>query len=588
MIYFTQTKLKTFIILKNKLSPSRIVLPSNNIPVILRYYPGGNNPIRDIFKISNGVNRLGQTNLQNRPTVFNLGLPNRPRPLIPYIKQNNALVSMEDINRWKRLNAPSNNAIAKLFIQKEKNDILTEKPYFKDALDQLDKHKVYDSLTSNILNMLNYEKEPVFNTCDAYYKVLKDNPAPMTVNEQVLNKQLKVFIKSKILEIEKKNLVTITRDIEEYQRLYKESSTPITESENAIRNYLSNASLSRCFVPDDYKSEIERNKEALSILEKYANNLTTPELMELVRRGGVIKNPNAIYKDDQHKTITVKEGEGPKLVAKIYSVMESHPMIFAKDHKYPPVEQILDNIKSGNFLIGIINREHPPETLILSGHDLHYVLAVPDPDDPNYYLITAMFTSAKDSNTVELSTTQVINKDLSETNKPQMMRFSTRIVKIHKDSLQEYPEATAYVKEYTEKGQSVMDKVIKGIEGYSEVFKNYPITEPQNFTKNELIHLAKMFYQENITDLSNQLLKLETILNRLPDEDKASLLKIYNSQKRNYFDAERKQHIVNMLPKPYKILHKIQVMLETKYKQVKKANKTVEDIIIKEPNEKFA
>lgn len=432
------------------------------------------------------------------------------------------------------------------------------------------------SSTENTLSAV-LEKEGIPSSLNA----LKDSLRELNAKEDLTEEDEKLLVKLKNFitqnTINPKDYPSpISRDLEEYERFCKDiAMIPTNEVINDLKEFFKLEKLSRCFTSENFTYEIERNKKGLEILKQHSDKLTETQFLEVLRRADVIINPDAIFnKDDQsyaefsnNKTITIKEGEGPKFDARVYKTIVEKSL-FKKEHgEYPNVEKILATLEKNDILIGTIEREPSPNALILSGYDLHIVVVIQDPDNPDYYLICAMLTSTKDKETVILSKNQFDN--LNE-NKTQLVRFAKKLIRIPKTQIKE----NSGIKEHFNKtssndGQTVADKIKNGITNNSAIFGKEIIEELRDYTKEELLILAKNFYEDNINMITAELQKYEKVLNRKPlDQQEKEKIKRLNGEK-NFINDQKKSAYISSLPEELRIIIQIKDCLDDKVNRKK-------------------
>lgn len=197
------------------------------------------------------------------------------------------------------------------------------------------------------------------------YEKIKEN-LTWSLEKEHLLKDIETYFSNNPLPEMPSNLITPNRDQEEFTKLYINKPEPEELWQREIKHYLSQTSNSICYTPDQYNSEITRNREGLRLLQLYGNRLEEPIFMELIRRIGLTVNNDAIYslndlhnekevitKDNNEKTFVKNQGEGPTLHNKAYNTLNNNIQNYAIQDKKPlndvHITEITDNVKNGKY-----------------------------------------------------------------------------------------------------------------------------------------------------------------------------------------------------------------------------------------------
>jgi hypothetical protein len=534
--------------------------------MIKRYFPGGKEVVKfnALFNTNTVMNSINKNKNTLVPTYPLLSRPNsiniitRPskiiRPMIVhesyksiFLEKSLEMKNTENIvNIFTLLKKISNiNSEKNLSVNLEKDGLPSSINALKDYLRNLDKK---EDLTDEDKNILVKSKNFIMhNTISP-----NDYPSP------------------------------ITRDLEEYERFCNETAMVVTNDIiKDLKEFFKLEKLSRCFTSENFNYELERNKKGLEILKQHQDKLTEAQFLEVLRRAGVIINPDAIFNKDNSyaespstKTITIKEGEGPKFDSRVYKTIIEHSLFKKERGEYPNVAKILATMEKSDIIIGTIERMPTANTLLLSGYDLHMVVAIPDPDNPDYYLICAMLTSTKDKETVILSNNQYDNPNES---KVQMIRFSKQLIRIPKNQIKEKAEIKDHFEKTSNDGQNIMDKIKNGIKDNSGIFCEEIIEELKDYTKEELLIIAVKFYEDNINELTLGSESLHKTLAKLSFERRALRVEELKKQEKNFLNDQKKTAYISSLPEELKILFQIKDRLEYLAKRSKL--KLKEDLI---------
>lgn len=545
--------------------------------MIKRYFPGGKEVVKfnALFNTNMVMNSINKNKNTLVPTYPLLSRPNsiniitRPskiiRPIIVhesyksiFLEKSLEMKNTENIvNIFTLLKKISNiNSEKNLSVNLEKDGLPSSINALKDYLRNLDKK---EDLTDEDKNILVKSKNFIMhNTISP-----NDYPSP------------------------------ITRDLEEYERFCNETAMVVTNDIiKDLKEFFKLEKLSRCFTSENFNYELERNKKGLEILKQHQDKLTEAQFLEVLRRAGVIINPDAIFNKDNSyaespstKTITIKEGEGPKFDSRVYKTIIEHSLFKKERGEYPNVAKILATMEKSDIIIGTIERMPTANTLLLSGYDLHMVVAIPDPDNPDYYLICAMLTSTKDKETVILSNNQYDNPNES---KVQMIRFSKQLIRIPKNQIKEKAEIKDHFEKTSNDGQNIMDKIKNGIKDNSGIFGEEIIEELKDYTKEELLIIAVKFYEDNINAIATELQKYEKELNRMSTKQQEEEKERCLNAEKNFINSQKKSAYISSLPEELRIIiqinNRIEYIAKRKKQQIKKAKE--EEIYAKYKKEK--
>lgn len=186
--------------------------------------------------------------------------------------------------------------------------------------------------------------------------------------------------------------------------------------------------------------------------------ITDSEKFKCLDKAGIIKYSDVYHKgayitlDLETETLifheekmVYKNGEGPKIPHKIYeSLLQT---LQEKSNNNPltksQLELITNAIENKQFFAGVLKIQKT-DTPILTGLDNHVALFVKDPENPEYVYCLGFFTSAKDPGTIELSSTQEFNTNLSETKKAQGFRPARMLVHLKKKDIYNEVQTTIF------------------------------------------------------------------------------------------------------------------------------------------------
>jgi hypothetical protein len=346
-----------------------------------------------------------------------------------------------------------------------------------------------------------------------------------------------------------------TRDQEEYDRLDRLDSVSKYPMSKKVRELLASERRERYFLEEDYTHNIYLDKKMLEIFRQEYESLASPVLIEILRRAGMFVNNDA----QSYELIdgVVEEGEGLKLFKKANEIANELTEDTGESLSDADYKDVMENIKQGNILERILNREEQLSRLnaeILTGLDLHPLILVQDPTNKDSYLCVAFMTSADDEGTVFLGDTQsYAGKEIS---KKQYIRPLTQVTRVPKDQVRvndkvELPK------------EKIIDAIIK-----KEEEKKYPSFQDANIGKPIVLDKAKLI-QIGICLVEERLATTKKTLDEYKDElakenkeqsEKNLNKKRFESEKyenKKIEDAKDKN-----LPRIFRLLRKIQKLFE--------------------------
>ena len=256
---------------------------------------------------------------------------------------------------------------------------------------------------------LNYLLKHDTKISDQYYVAFKEILKELTIvpdkdvnmitnNYSEFFENLKGYIKRNLPQAEGPY---ISKNYQEYLRLIAHTNENNLERKKDLYDFIKSEKISRCFLPEDFESQIAQNKKALeSIFSNLdINTLTEQEILALLHRVDVVAYPDALYyvvlNAVNAKGILVRdtyvqrESEGPKIQSKVYAAIVKENSVSTRDDILDKAyfESIVRAIETKKIIVGTIISNPDGKTLLLSGKRLHNVAAIVDPTDSDFIII---------------------------------------------------------------------------------------------------------------------------------------------------------------------------------------------------------
>ena len=343
------------------------------------------------------------------------------------------------------------------------------------------------------------------------------------------------------------------RDEEEQKLLMPILDKYFEEWNNPLKEFLTINSKKVLYLPEQYHKEIERLCIGKDILEKYGSKLPENLFLELIRRGGVIMNNDAMYTQNTNNTVVKKECEGFSIHNDVYKLLNKYPQLFVKESFYltnKQIEEIRNNI-SEKFS-KVYKHDLSPENindnndiLIPSGDEIHmkivteYTTLAHEKKNLSY----AAFTSTVDSGTIKIFNKQPFNLDISEQNKAQNVRF--QLVHFKNDrNISEYKEATQFINNENYEGHNINGKILEGFNIFEQEIKNIPARQAYTFNRTFLEKVSIIMFDEKINKLKKDFNKIEMDLKNLDEQKRKEKLDEYKRQEKNQLKKEKEAAIL--------------------------------------------
>lgn len=378
---------------------------------------------------------------------------------------------------------------------------------------------------------------------------------------------------------------------QEYLRLMDHTDANNIERKKDFYDFIKTERITRCFFSEEFKDQIIQNEKALKILnDPNIEALSEKEVIALFNRLGIITYPDALYNTPlnavniegklMQDTYIQEEGEGPKIKAKVYTVLIKDNYISTKGGllSEADITSVVQTIKDNKVIVGTITSDPSKETLVLSGKRLHLTIAIQDPCNKDSYLIVGNLTSAGED-TIVLSKQQHYLEEstpdgttlLTLRDKEQRFLLSKIFVRISKDEYKENAKGTGYLQGNDEEGFSIMQKVVDSFLKNKEVICNQPVESLKEFTLKQLLDSAKYFLQKETQQLQGDLNMLVTKLSKMNEEKLQETLQRIKSQRTNWLKEVKKKKYYEGLTSKEQVLYN----LYDKLVEIKKRSKEI-------------
>lgn len=348
-----------------------------------------------------------------------------------------------------------------------------------------------------------------------------------------------------------------SRDYMEYVTLYSDKTVYLTDWEEKIKHFLSQEKYNVYRTPSAYEHNIcleNNNKDLLLNYGELIYNKDEKVWHELIRRAGLTTNMDASatreevdekkYPNDYTPyNYPHIEGQGSKVIAKAYTIMNKNPEIYfdvssiqlADNEK----EALLDEIIHNPLIVATILRQnHQTDHLpYLSGDDLHCLTIVPFRE--NYIGMTTL-TSTNDLYTYKFGDMQYANKSIQEQHKGEYCRPLLYLIHIDKNIVTFSPEHTDLVNNHMYNKEAIKDVFIRAIRDTYPMWKNNIIRKPISFTYERLNSLAIELCESRVRDLqaSNEELKKKLKWDTLSKEERIEITDNRNKLVRNNLQVQ--------------------------------------------------
>lgn len=446
---------------------------------------------------------------------------------------------------------------------KEMEELIT---YYKD-----NPNKSTIELSDTMKSILNFLALDKSNYSDFILKILNEKTMTLDLiidkykkyienTDQLSEKDLTLFQNLKIY------VMSLKKDFEQNTKIDLKPENMLDRRLQKIKEL----NKKRLFTLQDKQTQKQILTELQEILK--TETLSLKQFFEALKQIGIIKYPDVTYKEYYFRKIeddkyelhyqeeTFEEGETAKVDKEAYeenlNKMDQNQNLFTITSE--ELEKIKKQIEDKDFKVGKLKIGTFDQALIPSGIQLHLICQTPDPSNTDYLYVFASFTSSKDGNTIQLSKTQEINDNPNEQNKPQMIRFHQRLIRIKKEDFIELKKATKYTNEINKEGENVHQKIIQGFINNLIDYQSNSISGPTYFTQDLLKIIAEKQILNLLKDLDEDI-KNTLLLQKDVTNPKASMAE---KQKRNYLkeDAENKfKQSLNAFDKTmYKILKKLE------------------------------
>lgn len=400
-----------------------------------------------------------------------------------------------------------------------------------------------------------------------------------TEDKNDLLKRLKLFLDTNY-KIPDDFRLPPTRDEIEFEFLYSRKRI-LTKWELEIHDLLSKGKYNNPRVPPHCEHNIEIENKLMEVLQKHGEELyinDEPVWHELIRRAEITSNMDAsatreeVLDDNNPDTmyapysIPISDGQGPKVVAEAYEVMNKNPKVYFQEcpinFDKNEMGEILLKIMHDPIEIGILKRSDL-NTPYLSGDDLHCLGVISYKEG---YLAFITLTSANDDKTVKFGDKQYANKNVQEQGKAEYFRPLTFLVYISKadNIFFEASHHTNLVNKSKYGNLTVREILVSAVRYTYPVWSTNMVREPLTFTPDKITQLAISMCESRRDALKtyNSTLLRQLNWNNLSEEDKNEKIEERTKSYQNNLLSKQEAEYTKTLPENVRKICQSKKLLE--------------------------
>lgn len=428
---------------------------------------------------------------------------------------------------------------------------LSHEEKIKDFLKKRDPivNKMIAFFENHYDNAIQIQKAPeLLEWCE--YLENRGGVLPLDQQEIEINNKLK-FLFEKYSPSEK-DLLDSRND--ELQLWKKETNLPI---------HLQEEIADKCYLPEDYESEIKKMKNMIKYLE---------ECKDLSENALKILSINSL-------ATTLDEEGNFKITQQGYLNISANSEYLGLKYldSHPQFENIMQKIKDKQFFIAndIAQKNN---TIVATAHLAHKTLVIEDANlGQNIYIRIGIVTSAKDDKTFCIDDNQITNPDPVKQNKAQMFRIPSHFIIVDKNEpLNIDLEMTLWFYSQNNRNENIIDILYREFESLKEIWSNKPYLFSYEGNSEFIRKLSLIFFKERLQQYTKEFEELQQKLVFLNKEERDEAIETMKAKKNNYLQEKKDNQYYSRLPIEFQILLKSIKLFETKLEKDKRKIKKQE------------
>ena len=335
------------------------------------------------------------------------------------------------------------------------------------------------------------------------------------------------------------------------------------------------------FYVEKYEEQIIKRQKLIELLKNNSNEISDKELIEIGRLSGALSYRDAEFdgnndNEPEYKTIKhyEKHSGGFVIDGELLKHYKGNTKEVEKTNLDIKPTKILELVVEKKFVGGVIDISDDKFKDMFVTHGLlsHMVMAV---RIENFVYFLGYCTSDKDTNNIQLSPNQPLNKE-KDNDKPQMFKIFHYLTVEKCENFTEKKEVTEYLQ-----SDNVYKILLKAITNTSTDIINNPISTVPIVTRNYFITLLSDHLKKNQADLEKikenveqdyYSDKLGFAIKQKQKEDKYNLNKLTEKYKKMFSTNE-------------KIIYDFYQQLKKKVKLTEKEEKYLENMANKEKHD---